>query len=41
MNMHNKDVNLLSGLPTDRTEYILPDDEKARLDKLLEMNKKK
>ena len=41
MNMHNKDVNLLSGLPTERTEYTLPDEEKARLDKLLDMNKKK
>jgi hypothetical protein len=41
MNMHNPDVNLLSGLPPDRTEYILPEEEKTRLDKLLEMNKKK
>lgn len=36
-----KDAELLDGKPTDRTEYILPDEEKVRLDKLLEMNRKK
>ena len=41
MNMHTKDIELLSGRPTDRSAYELPEEEKARLRKLLEKNKKK
>lgn len=33
-----KDSELLDGRPTDRTEYELPAEEKARLDKILKMN---
>lgn len=35
----NKDIELLAGRPTDRTEYTLPDEEKERLDRLLKMNR--
>lgn len=41
MNMHTKDIQLLSGQPTDRTQYELPPDKKLRLQKLLEKNRKK
>lgn len=41
MNMHTKDAELLSGRPTDRTAYELPEEEKTRLRKLFEKNKKK
>lgn len=35
----NKDIELLSGKPTSREEYVLPAEEQEKLDKLLEMNK--
>jgi len=41
MNMHTKDIQLLSGQPTDRTQYELPPEKKLRLQKLLEKNRKK
>ncbi len=37
----NKDIELLSGRPTDRTKHELPDSEKEHLLKLLGKNKKK
>lgn len=37
----NKDIELLSGRPTSRETYQLPDEEQARLRKLLAMNSKK
>jgi len=37
----NKDIELLSGRPTDRQAYELPEEEKARLRKLLQRNKAK
>ncbi len=33
-----KDSELLDGRPTDRMEFELPEEEKARLDKILKMN---
>lgn len=38
MNMHNKDVQLLSGLPTSREEYQISPERKAKLKELLKMN---
>ena len=35
----NKDIELLSGRPTAREEYVLPPEEQAKIDKLLELNK--
>lgn len=37
----NRDIELLSGRPTDRRAYELPEEEKTRLRKLFEKNKKK
>lgn len=39
MNMHNKDVQLLSGLPTSREEYQISPERKAKLKELLDMNR--
>lgn len=35
----NKDIELLSGRPTAREEHVLPEEEQAQLNALLEMNK--
>lgn len=35
----NRDIELLSGRPTDRRQYELPEDEKEQLRKLLNKNK--
>ena len=40
MNMHTKDIELLSGRPTERTAYELPEEEKEKLRKLAKLNKK-
>ncbi len=36
-----RSLELLEGRPTDRVEFELPDEERARLNRLLEMNSRK